>query len=99
MVTETKGRARSDSAVRRAMTERYVTTAELADLMRVSKSTIKRLVVQGMPSETWGMKRTRRFLPSKAMEWARTRDMIPGDNSSGQVRQHRLRHPTIQEVP
>lgn len=55
------------------MTERYVDARELAALMGVSTRTIKRMVAAGMPSETWGMSRTRRFLPSEAMEWARAR--------------------------
>lgn len=53
--------------------ERYVDARELADLMGISTSTIKRWVAAGMPSETWGMNRTRRFLPSQAMKWARDR--------------------------
>ena len=53
--------------------ERYVTRAELAEMMGVSVSTIDRLVHDGMPSETWGM-RTRRFLPSRALAWARARE-------------------------
>ncbi len=53
--------------------ERYVTRAELADLMGVSKSTIDRWVHEGMPSETWGL-RSRRLLPSAAIAWARTRE-------------------------
>lgn len=56
--------------------ERYVTAGELAELMGVSVSTVKRMVVAGMPSETWGMSRTRRFLPSQAMAWASARAMI-----------------------
>jgi phage terminase Nu1 subunit (DNA packaging protein) len=56
--------------------ERYVDARELAELMGVSTSTIKRWVAEGMPSETWGMKRTRRFLPSRAMAWASERDRM-----------------------
>ena len=51
--------------------ERYVTAAELAAIMGVSERTIKRMVAAGMPSETWGMSRTRRFLPSDAIAWAK----------------------------
>jgi excisionase family DNA binding protein len=55
------------------VSEPYVTARELAELMGVSASTVKRMVADGMPSETWGMVRTRRFLPSQAMAWgART---------------------------
>jgi excisionase family DNA binding protein len=56
--------------------ERYITAAELAELMGVSTSTVKRMVAAGMPSETWGMARTRRFLPSLAMAWASARGTI-----------------------
>lgn len=69
--------------------ERYVDARELAALMGVSPTTIKRWVREGMPSETWGMKRTRRFLPSQAMTWAHERSTMlqpPGAdwNGSGQ---------------
>jgi phage terminase Nu1 subunit (DNA packaging protein) len=53
-------------------TERHVTTHELAEIMGVSVSTIKRMRLDGMPSVTWG-RRTRRYLPSKALQWARER--------------------------
>jgi hypothetical protein len=56
--------------------ERYVGRSELVRLMGVSESTVKRWVAAGMPSETWGMKRTRRLLPSRVMAWARDRDTI-----------------------
>lgn len=52
--------------------ERYVSRAQLAELMGVSLQTIDRLVAKGMPSETWG-RRTRRFRPSVAIAWARER--------------------------
>jgi|1185.fasta_scaffold990747_2 hypothetical protein len=52
--------------------ERYVTAGELAQQMGVSVRTIKRWTGEGMPSETWGM-RTRRYLPSQAVAWARDR--------------------------
>jgi phage terminase Nu1 subunit (DNA packaging protein) len=60
--------------------ERYVTAAELAQLMGVSVRTIKRMTAAGMPSETWGMSRTRRYLPSQAMGWASQRARITPDN-------------------
>jgi hypothetical protein len=53
--------------------EQYVDARELAELMGVSVRTIKRLVAAGMPSETWGMSRTRRFLPSQAIAWTQSR--------------------------
>jgi len=56
--------------------ERYVTAGELAELMGVSVSTVKRMVAAGMPSENWGLSRTRRFLPSAAIAWARDRGTI-----------------------
>jgi hypothetical protein len=57
--------------------ERYVDGRALAELMAVSHSTIKRWTAEGMPSETWGMARTRRYLPSKAIQWASCRDKLP----------------------
>jgi len=56
------------------VTERHVSTDELAGMMGVSPRTIKRWVQAGMPSVTWGL-RCRRFLPSQAMQWARHREM------------------------
>jgi hypothetical protein len=55
--------------------ERYVARSELAALMGVSLATLDRLVVQGMPSETWG-RRTRRFKPSVAIAWASKRGRL-----------------------
>jgi phage terminase Nu1 subunit (DNA packaging protein) len=55
------------------MTERWITNRELAELMGVSLSTIKRWTAGGMPSETWGMARTRRYLASACVNWARSR--------------------------
>jgi phage terminase Nu1 subunit (DNA packaging protein) len=52
--------------------ECYVDRAGMAQLMGVSVATIDRMVAEGMPSETWGM-RARRFRPSIALAWARTR--------------------------
>lgn len=54
--------------------ERYVDRRELAWLMGVSVATIDRMVNEGMPSETWGV-RARRFRPSLALAWARSRKM------------------------
>ena len=41
-------------------------------MMGVSIDTVDRLVVEGMPSVTWG-RRTRRFRPSAAIAWAAAR--------------------------
>ena len=57
-----------------APAERYVRARELADLMGVSTKTIERFVALGMPSESWGMSRTRRYLPSQCIAWAQARD-------------------------
>jgi predicted DNA-binding transcriptional regulator AlpA len=57
----------------KAHTEPHVTYAELSALMGLSVPTLKRMVNEGMPSETWG-RRARRFLPSECREWARLRD-------------------------
>lgn len=53
-------------------TERYVDRRGLADLMGVSVATVDRMVRAGMPSVKWSA-RTRRFKPSVALAWARTR--------------------------
>lgn len=56
------------------MNERYVDQRELAEIMGVSVTTIYRLTREGMPSVTWA-KRTRRYLPSEAIEWAKRRSL------------------------
>ena len=66
-----------------AQPERYVDAQELAALMGVSLSTVKRLRRAGMPSETWGLARTRRFLPSQAISWAREQARISHQNRDG----------------
>jgi phage terminase Nu1 subunit (DNA packaging protein) len=53
--------------------ERYVTAAELAEVMGVSVKTIQRWRTEGMPSETWGMTHTRRYLVSECVPWAQAR--------------------------
>ncbi len=55
--------------------ENYVSRERMAEIMDVSVKTIDRLVARGMPSETWGL-RTRRFLPSVALAWARSQMMV-----------------------
>ena len=75
------------------MAERYVTAGELAQLMGVSVRTIKRMTAAGMPSETWGMSRTRRYLPSQAMGWAAAQGRMtvvnPPARRANVVGQHR----------
>jgi hypothetical protein len=51
--------------------------------MGVSMRTVNRLVAAGMPSETWGMARTRRFLPSRAMAWAAARGTMAAASQFG----------------
>lgn len=53
--------------------EAYVSRKQLAALMGVSLRTVDKLTAQGMPSVTFGL-RTRRYLPSRALAWARQRD-------------------------
>lgn len=69
-------------SVATALVERYVDARELGELMGVSPTTIKRWVAAGMPSETWGMKRTRRYLPSEAIHWARERAIVRASRDS-----------------
>lgn len=52
--------------------EGYVTRDELAQMMRVSVTTVDRLRKEGMPFVTWG-RRTIRFQPSVAIAWAKAR--------------------------
>jgi len=53
--------------------EPYVDRKTLAELMGVSLRTIDYWTAEGMPSVTWGL-RTRRYRPSLAMQWARSRE-------------------------
>lgn len=53
--------------------ERFVSRAELAVIMGVSLATVDRMVAEGMPSVTWGI-RTRRFRPSVVLSWAQERE-------------------------
>lgn len=55
------------------MSESYVTRERLAQIMGISTKTVDRWVKAGMPSETWGLSRMRRFLPSACAAWARER--------------------------
>jgi len=53
--------------------EPYLSRHELALAMGVSERTVDRWVVEGLPHETWGL-RSRKFLLSETVRWARTRD-------------------------
>jgi hypothetical protein len=55
-----------------SLAEPYVGRKELASIMGVSVATVDRMVRDGMPSETWGL-RSRRFKPSLALAWAQQR--------------------------
>jgi phage terminase Nu1 subunit (DNA packaging protein) len=54
--------------------EEFVDARRIAAAMGVSTTTIKRWTAAGAPSETWGMKRTRRFQLSQVIAWARARE-------------------------
>jgi excisionase family DNA binding protein len=53
--------------------EPFLTRSELADRLGLSVDTVDRLVKQGMPSETWGI-RARRFQYSAVTRWLRSRE-------------------------
>jgi phage terminase Nu1 subunit (DNA packaging protein) len=55
--------------------ERYVDARELARLMDVSLTTVKRWTAEGMPSQSWGL-RVRRYRPSEAITWASRRGRV-----------------------
>jgi phage terminase Nu1 subunit (DNA packaging protein) len=61
----------------------FVDARRLAAVMGVSTTTIKRWTAAGMPSETWGMKRTRRFRVSDVLAWARAREAAAGPTDAG----------------
>lgn len=52
--------------------ERFVTRKEMAEIMGISVRALDKLVREGMPSVTWGL-RARRFQPSVALAWANAR--------------------------
>jgi predicted DNA-binding transcriptional regulator AlpA len=60
-------------AVRVPQTERYLSRKELAELMGISVASVDRMKDAGMPYETWSL-RTVRFLPSRALAWAREQE-------------------------
>ena len=73
--------------------ERYVDARELAATMGVSTTTVKRWVAAGLPSETWGL-RTRRFLVSEAIQWARDHaDTVRRDQPRPVALARRRAHP------
>lgn len=57
----------------KAVPDELVTRDELADIMRVSVSTIDRMRDDGMPSVSWG-RRLVRFRVREAIEWAEQQD-------------------------
>jgi phage terminase Nu1 subunit (DNA packaging protein) len=61
--------------------EPYVDRQQMARLMGVNVRTIDRMVRDGMPSESWGL-RARRFLPSSALAWARSRKDVEDEGRS-----------------
>ena len=62
------------------MTERYVDASELAAMLGVGRTTVRRWVAAGAPSETWGM-RVRRFRVSEVVAWLQDADNVPGGQS------------------
>lgn len=53
--------------------ERYISRRELADRLGVGLRSVDKLVKQGLPSHTWGL-RTRKFLWSEVQRWLRSRE-------------------------
>jgi hypothetical protein len=53
--------------------ERYLGRRELADRLGIGLTSLDKLVSEGLPSHTWGL-RTRKFLWSEAQRWLRDRD-------------------------
>jgi hypothetical protein len=93
-VSERVERDKVGPVSRVALPEPYIDARQLAAVMGVSPTTIKRMVREGMPSETWGMARTRRYLASECIAWARERShlRIKADNN------HRARRMTTAEA-
>jgi phage terminase Nu1 subunit (DNA packaging protein) len=78
------GSVRVNAPARPTPQERYVDAHELLAVMGVSLRTIRRWTAEGMPSETWGMARTRRYRVSECIAWARARAgraTMYGDNN------------------
>jgi phage terminase Nu1 subunit (DNA packaging protein) len=64
----------------------FVDARRLAAVLGVSTTTIKRWTAAGMPSETWGMKRIRRFRVADVLAWARAREVTAADRTSADGR-------------
>jgi phage terminase Nu1 subunit (DNA packaging protein) len=64
----------------------FVDARRLAAVLGVSTTTIKRWTAAGMPSETWGMKRIRRFRVVDVLAWARAREATVGERAGSQKR-------------
>jgi phage terminase Nu1 subunit (DNA packaging protein) len=71
-----------------ALLEPYIDARQLAAVLGVSTTTIKRMVARGMPSETWG-RRTRRFRASECIDWARAQATVLEDNPPDSVSDER----------
>lgn len=52
--------------------EPYLSRVEIAKVLGVSLRSLDRLVAEGLPSKTWGL-RTRVFRASEALAWAAQR--------------------------
>jgi hypothetical protein len=77
--------------------EQYVRAGELASLMGVSLSTVKRWRAAGCPAETWGMGVVR-YLPSEVMAWRREQSAALVDDSPHQPAQ-RDSYDSLQATP
>jgi predicted DNA-binding transcriptional regulator AlpA len=75
MGTSTAVQASASHSLTAQGAERFVSRREMAAIMAVSLATIDRMVAEGMPSVTWG-RRTRRFRPSVAIDWAADRGRV-----------------------
>lgn len=53
--------------------ERYLSRRELADRLGIGLKSVDKLVNEGLPSHTWGL-RTRKFLWSEVRRWLDGRD-------------------------
>jgi phage terminase Nu1 subunit (DNA packaging protein) len=75
------------------MSERFLTTVELARELKVSPRTVDRWRRAGMPSELWGPALgTRRFPLEAALEWVRA-------GAAATVPQHQIDRGRMQSDP